>query len=212
MVPVTVEKRIEGALGAASMWVSPANNFKELGGPPTPPPYLMGKWNYQLIRAKMFDNLIYNRDPNLGNWLVDPAWNLILIDHSRAFTTRKNMVHALTRVDRELWDRMKQLDEATLTEALGEWLSGGQIRAILERRGQMEQEIQELVEERGEAAVFVRFLGVNDEEPTTGLSALLAARSRERARLEDSVRAGCLGADDSRDLGELGPSTVSGLG
>ena len=31
----------------------------------------------QITRAKMFDNLIGNLDPNLGNWLVDPEWNLI---------------------------------------------------------------------------------------------------------------------------------------
>ena len=47
----------------------------------------------------MFDNLICNVDPNLGNWLVDPSWNLILIDHTRSFTTKKDMVHQMTRID-----------------------------------------------------------------------------------------------------------------
>ena len=40
----------------------------------------------------MFDNLIGNIDPNLGNWLVDPSWNLILIDLTRAFTTTKELI------------------------------------------------------------------------------------------------------------------------
>ena len=33
----------------------------------------------------MFDNLIGNRDRNRRNMLRDTAWNLILIDQTRAF-------------------------------------------------------------------------------------------------------------------------------
>ena len=81
----------------------------------------------------MFDNLIYNRDPNEGHWLVDPAWNIMLIDHSRSFTSGTDMAHDnMTRIDRDLWDRIQQLDKPTVTAALGEWLDGGEIRAILE--------------------------------------------------------------------------------
>ena len=157
MVPPTVEKRIAGDVGAAIMWAAPTRSFREIGGPPTAPVAQLARWNYQLIRAKMFHNLIYNKDPNLGNWLVDPAWNLILIDHSRAFTTPRRMVHELTRVDQDLWDRFMALDGATLKATLGKWLLGdGHIRAILERRDQMAQDIEALVAERGKAAVFVR--------------------------------------------------------
>ena len=119
MVPVTVERRVRNELGAAIMWVAPAQSFKELGGTPTPPTRFIGYWTIQLCRAKMFDNLIYNRDPNEGNWLVDPAWNLMLIDHSRSFTSDDDMAHDnMTRIDRYLWERMQQLDEPTLTAAL----------------------------------------------------------------------------------------------
>ena len=158
MVPVTVERRIRGELGAAIMWVAPAESFKELGGTPTPPTRFIGYWTIQLCRAKMFDNLIYNRDPNEGNWLVDPAWNIMLIDHSRSFTPDDKMAHDnMHRVDRYLWERMQQLDEPMLTAALGEWLTGREIRAILERRDQMGEIIDELVETNGEAAVLVRY-------------------------------------------------------
>ena len=157
MVPPTVEKRIAGDVGAAVMWAAPTQSFTELCGPPNAPAAQMTKWNYQLIRAKMFHNLIYNKDPNLGNWLVDPAWNLILIDNSRAFTTSTRIVHKLTRVDQDLWDRFMALDEAILKAALGKWLRDGQSRAILERRDQMAKDIEALVSERSETAVFVRF-------------------------------------------------------
>ena len=158
MVPVTVERQIRGDFGAAIMWVSPTQSFKDLGGVPTPPTRHLGYWTIQLIRAKMFDNLIYNRDPNEGNWLVDPAWNLVLIDHSRCFTPYKEMAHeGMTRFDRDLWERMQQLDEPGLTEALGEWLGNREIRAILARRDRMGEIIDELVATHGGAAVLMRY-------------------------------------------------------
>jgi hypothetical protein len=150
MVPPTVEKRVEGDLGAAVMWVSPTKSFKELGGVPGqkgvkgPPPAQIGMWTNQITRAKMFDDLIGNTDPNLGNWLVDPAWNLILIDHTRAFTSN-NLYHQLVQVDTELWDKMKALDEASLTAAVGRWLDKREIKGILERRDKMQQVVDKLL-------------------------------------------------------------------
>jgi hypothetical protein len=102
----------------------------------------------------MFDNLINNRDPNLGNWLVDPAWNLILIDHTRAFAPGKDMVHKMNRVEKALWERMLALELASLKTALGPFLDGGQVKDILGRRDKMKQEIDKMVAARGEADVF----------------------------------------------------------
>ena len=155
MVPVKVERRLDGESGAACMWVTPAATFGQLDGPPTPPAREKNRWSLQLIRAKMFDNLINNIDPNLGNWMVDPAWNIILIDHSRAFSRSKRMVHELRRADRKLWERMLALDEETLTEALGQWLSRAKIRSVLRRRDRMVEVIAALVEKHGERAVLV---------------------------------------------------------
>ncbi len=164
MVPPKVEKRVEGDLGMAMMEVTDAPTVWALGGFPIITPLAQRAWwTVQLIRAKMFDNLINNRDPNAGNWMVDSAWNIILIDHSRAFTRGTEMQHPFgSLVDQELWERMQQLDEATLSAALGEWLSEGEIRSILERRDVMEGEIAKLIDaaERGELGVFVRYTGL----------------------------------------------------
>jgi hypothetical protein len=151
MVPPTVEKQFKGEMGAAVMWVSPAKSFKELGGVPGqkgipgPPGYDIPSWTKQLARAKMFDNLIGNTDPNLGNWLVDPSWNIILIDHSRAFTTTKELYHQLQYVDGPLWDNMQALDEARLTSALGKWLDKPAIAAMLQRRAKMALAIDKIL-------------------------------------------------------------------
>ena len=154
MIPPTVEKRVRNTLGAAVMWVSPVRSFKQMGGPPTPPPEHADSWARQMSRAKMFDNLIANKDPNLGNWLVDPAWNLILIDHTRAFVPSKSLVHRMQRIDKGLWERMLALEPASLTAALDRYLDGGQIKEIVARRDRMKAEIEKMVAERGEADVF----------------------------------------------------------
>ena len=138
MVPPTVERRVSGTTGAAVMWCSPTKSFGQLKGVPTAPGKYAAAWNRQLSRAKMFDNLIGNKDPNLGNWLVDPAWNLILIDHSRAFTTDKDLVHKkMDHIDGALWDKMAALTLETLEPVLGPWVGKSEIKAVLQRRDVM---------------------------------------------------------------------------
>ncbi|MCA1585283.1 MAG: hypothetical protein LC791_11120 [Acidobacteria bacterium] len=155
MIPPTVERQVRGDVGAAIMWVGPIKSFRDLGGPPSPPADKLTAWNRQIVRAKMFDNLICNIDPNLGNWLVDPSWNLILIDHTRSFTTKQDIVHEMTRVDRELWERMQALTVEELVPVVAKWIGNREIRAIIARRDRMQAVIDKLVAAKGEAAVFV---------------------------------------------------------
>jgi hypothetical protein len=158
MVPPTVEREYKGDKGAAVMWASPTKSFKDLGGKGAPdaPPIYAAAWARQIAQAKMFDNLINNLDPNLGNWLVDPSWNLILIDHTRAFTAGTRMIHEMTHIDPDLWARMRALDEPTLHAAIGKWLIRGGEKTIIERRDKMQQIIDALVKTRGADNVFIR--------------------------------------------------------
>ena len=156
MVPPRVEREMDGQPGVAVMWVDGARTFAETGGVPTPPPAKSRAWNVELIRAKMFHDLVGDLDPNLGNWLVDPAWHVILIDQSRALTTDTTLVHTLQRVDRALWTRMRALTEPALTQALSRWLDRDQIRAVIARRDRMKNEINRLLREKGAKQVYVR--------------------------------------------------------
>ncbi len=116
MVPPKVERQIGSEVGVAVMWVE---LDQELRRSRRRAEAAAGSeraaWSRQLVRAKMFQKLIGDIDPNLGNWLVDPAWNLILVDHSRALTTTKDLVHQMQHIDAALWARMQQLTEETLT-------------------------------------------------------------------------------------------------
>ena len=156
MVPPKVEREFEGSVGVAVMWVEPAQSFARLGGVPKPPAPKLTTWNLDLIRAKMLHNFIGDVDPNLGNWLVDPAWRVILIDQSRALTTTTKLVHEMQHIDEPLWERIGSLSEESLGRALSQWLVRDQIRALIERRGRMKEQIDRLVRSKGAAQVFVQ--------------------------------------------------------
>jgi hypothetical protein len=110
----------------------------------------------QLTRMKMFDLIIANIDRNQGNLIYDHDWHLFLIDHSRAFTAKKNLkgMAALGRVDRELWNKMAALTIEDLDRGLEKWVGSNEKKAILIRRDLMAKQITEMVAKRGEKAVF----------------------------------------------------------
>jgi hypothetical protein len=152
MVPPTVERKIDGITGAVIMWLDNMRMWRDLKSrkPGT------RQWNAQMVRMKMFDALIGNIDRNAGNILVDESWTVYLIDHSRAFVEEKEPPGTFTLVDAALWDRMQALDEPTLTQAVGQWVTPKCVTAMLTRRDRMAKNIAKLVEKRGEVRVFLR--------------------------------------------------------
>jgi hypothetical protein len=153
MVPVTVERRVGSDLASVQLWVEDCKLLKDVKQATCPRP---SDWARQVCRQRVFDNLIANIDRNAGNLLVDPEWNLILIDHSRAFAAnRMPFEKEMTRIDRELFGRLKALDRAALDEHVRPWvLSEGSIKDLLKRRDLIVARFEQLARERGEAVVF----------------------------------------------------------
>lgn len=151
MVPVAVERKVNGITGAAIVWLSGVRSWDQILPLPKPP-----AWPIRLVRMKMFDCLVGNPDRNKGNMLIDEAWQLYLIDHSRAFVAERRLPPAslFQNVDRALWERMLALDEATLEQHLGQWLDRRQIRSILQRRDAMKKHIDSLVAKQGDRVFF----------------------------------------------------------
>jgi hypothetical protein len=151
MVPVAVERKVNGITGAAVLWLYGVRSWEQILPLPKP-----ASWPLRIVRMKMFDCLIGNGDRNKGNMLIDEAWNLYLIDHSRAFVTDKRLPppSVFQNVDRALWQRMLALDEALLTERLGKWIDRRQIEAVLQRRAAMKKHIDGLVGKQGEKVFF----------------------------------------------------------
>ena len=156
MVPPVVERDYKGTTGRASMWAEKMKMW-DMKAPPRPPDETA--WSLQVIDMKMFDILVGNVDSNQGNMLYDSDFNLVLIDHTRAFANGAKLLTAVSfpaHVDRQLWTRIQALTEPQLKAALEKWLPRGMWKDILKRRALMEAAIDKMVAERGEAAVWVR--------------------------------------------------------
>ena len=153
MVPPIVERSYSGITGAAVYWIENTKGWDKDHPPTGPEP----QWSFQITRMKMFDLLIANIDRNQGNLLYDADWHLFMIDHSRAFIGKKDLknIAPLSRVDRALWGKMKELTfESLKASTVGHWVGDSELKALIVRRDLMEKEIQALVAKRGEASVF----------------------------------------------------------
>ncbi|HXW04922.1 MAG TPA: hypothetical protein VD833_06815 [Vicinamibacterales bacterium] len=136
LVPVSVERRHKTQPAAFTWWVDDVqmDEGERLKRKATSP--LPAQWNEQMQMVRVFDQLIYNMDRNLGNLLITKDWQVWAIDHTRAFRLHKELKapENITRCDRQMYERLKQLDKATLTRAMGNHLASWEIDAILARR------------------------------------------------------------------------------
>ena len=110
------------------------------------------RWNDQMYVVRVFDQLIYNTDRNLGNLLITKDWTIWMIDHSRAFRmshtllTEKN----LAKCERHLLEAMKKLDMPTLQAAFGIYVTKPEIEGLLKRRDR----IVSFFDKAGEASLY----------------------------------------------------------
>lgn len=154
MVPPVVERTIRGSRGAVIMWVEGVKGWDIKNPVVAPDPV---SWTREVVRMKMFDQLIGNIDRNAGNLLYDGDYHIVLIDHSRAFTATTDLrrMSPPTGIDKELWTKMEALTLPDLEAALGTWIGRSELRALLQRRDRMRKQIEDMVSVRGEL-VFIR--------------------------------------------------------
>ena len=136
MSPPCIERTVEGNSASLCWWVDDVlmeetERMKKKVQPPD-----NDSWNDQMYIVRVFDQLIYNTDRNVGNLLITKDWKIWMIDHTRAFrlqTTLKNPKD-LVRCDRDLLAAMKRLDEAGLKREMGSYLTSTEIKGLLGRR------------------------------------------------------------------------------
>jgi hypothetical protein len=141
MVPPAVERETQGHKGSAVQWVENVVEWKT-GTSPGESDRI--HWEGQLNRMAMFDNLIGNRARSRGNSLHDAAWNLVLIDHTRAFYAETELPNVLRRIDENLWTKIETLSRNQLDAAMRPWLDERQVEAILDRREKMKADVVRL--------------------------------------------------------------------
>ncbi|MGQ0384223.1 MAG: metallophosphoesterase [Gammaproteobacteria bacterium] len=137
MVPVTVPRTVNGHPGIVQFWIDDSINLREmLERQLQPSGWCEALPQYNLMNV--FDVLVHNTDRTQENALLTRDWMLVLIDHSRAFTTELRLPRLLYKgelaVPPALAARLAALDRDALQRELGPWLHKRQIDAILKRR------------------------------------------------------------------------------
>jgi len=113
MIPVTVERRWNGMKGSLSWWVSDymmdeGDRMQKNQDSPDP-----DAWNKQMYKIRVFDELVYDTDPNLTNVLITKDWKIWRVDFSRAFRSWKKLRNPgnLVMCDKNLLEKLKALNE-----------------------------------------------------------------------------------------------------
>jgi hypothetical protein len=152
MIPPSVDRRYDGNHGAFTWWVEDVAMDEAIRQKQKISPPDKEIFNRQYLIMQVFDNLIYNTDRNLTNILFDKEWRLWMIDHTRAFRIRTDLLNAklLKMCDRQLLANMKKLTYEAMRPELSPYLRDTEIKAILARR----DKIVALFDSKGDSALY----------------------------------------------------------
>ena len=161
MVPVSVERTISGERAAVTWWVDDVLMMAadRLSGGVEPPD--LARWNDQMHQARVFNQLIYNTDANLGNFLITTDWQLWMIDFTRSFRTYQQLPEPelIERIDRRFYRGLRALDRKILRGETRGYLTGPEVSAVIARRGKLLDLIEARIAKQGEAAVICDLAG-----------------------------------------------------
>jgi hypothetical protein len=155
-VPMSIERRVDGKGAAVTWWIDDVmmdekeRLAKEARGPDPE------RTAMQTHIMRVFDELISNRDRNMGNLVWTTDWKMWMIDHTRAFRLGDELQRpaALLRVERSLLENMRRLTAAEAAKAVGSHLTRAEVGAVLERRDVIVKLFDAKIAERGEAPIL----------------------------------------------------------
>lgn len=155
MMPVTVERKIEGKSGSLTWWLKVQMDEADRIKKKIDPPY-KESWNEQMYRVRVFTQLVFDMDRNLTNILIGPEWQLYMIDFTRAFRLHHQLkeIKDLVKCDRRLLENMRNLKQSDLEKAVGHYLNKMEIKAVMARRDKIVAHFDQLVAHKGEKEVL----------------------------------------------------------
>ena len=155
MLPVYVERKWQGKSGSLSWWLpvkmDDADRVAQKLEPPDP-----DKWNKQMYRVRVFDELVYDSDPNRTNVLIGEDWTVWRVDFSRAFRKNKDLraPKDLVKCDRQLFEKLKALKADELAEKTKHYLTRDEMNGVMARRDKIIATFQALIAEKGEKEIL----------------------------------------------------------
>jgi len=155
MLPIYVERLWEGRKGSLS-WYLPAKMDEQDRAAKKLEPPDPEAWNRQMYKIRVFDELIYDADPNLTNVLIGSDWQIWRVDFTRAFRPEKKLrsPNDLVQCDRQLLENLKNLKADELAAKTKEFLTKDQVQAIMARRDEIVEHFAQLIKQKGENAVL----------------------------------------------------------
>ncbi len=162
MIPPTVDRKIGKRPAAVTWWIDDVlmDEKERLRRGEKPPVPDRDRWNRQIHIVRVFDQLIANKDRNLGNIVITRSWDVWIIDHTRAFRAYKELLDPddLVRCDRALLEAMRRLDKPTLVDRLGAYLTNMEIDCLLARRDRIVKYFDVQAAGEGGGAVLYDYL------------------------------------------------------
>jgi hypothetical protein len=155
MVPPYVERKWNGMTGSLSWWIpwkwDEVMRHNQGLHPPDP-----DAWNRQMYKIRVFDQLIYDTDPNLTNVLVTEDWKIWRIDFTRAFRQYNGLLDPkdLVMCDRQLLEKLKELKFDEVYARTRPHLSKGEVKTLIARRDKIVATFEKLAATKGEGAVL----------------------------------------------------------
>jgi hypothetical protein len=157
-VPMSVERVVDRKPSAVTWWLDDVlmeeGDRKKLKSQPYGPNPSRTLGYLSIMRV--FDELIQNRDRNLGNMVWGKDWKLWMIDHTRAFRLGKDLLSPKTveRCERTFFAKMKELNAPQLTQVMGKTLTKEEITALIARRDALVKLIEGRIAEFGEERIL----------------------------------------------------------
>jgi len=151
LLPVYVERKWQGKSGSLSWWLpvkmDDAERAQQKLEPPDP-----DRWNQQMFRVRVFDELVYDSDPNRTNLLIGDDWKVWRVDFSRAFRQNKDLraPNDLVKCDRHLLEKLKALKADELAEKTKGFLTKDEVNGVMARRDKIVATFQAMIAEKGE--------------------------------------------------------------
>lgn len=155
MMPVTVKRKWNGMTGSLSWWLAVQMDERERYEKDIRPPDVEG-YNRQVHKMRVFAELVYDTDRNIGNMLIGENWEVYMIDFTRAFRLYRDLKDErnLERCSRDLLSRLQDLTLDSLRAAAEDFLTKDEAKAVMARRDLIVEHYSELVAEKGEEAVL----------------------------------------------------------
>ena len=163
MIPVSVERKIKGKWASVTWWVDDvkmmaSKRYQKKIAPPN-----RAKWNDQMFQVRIFNELVYNTDANLGNLLITNDWKLVMIDFSRGFRRHKDLLDPKNllncKLDRRFYDGMRELKEDAVKRLLADVLSKAEMEGLMARKDKIVTHFDGLIAQKGETPVLCSLPG-----------------------------------------------------